>query len=45
MLNEERASFSQSEEDNGVIKGLELDVKLKDDTPFQKTLSVHSTQR
>ena len=36
MLNEERDSFSQSEEDIGVIKDLELDIKLKDDTPVQK---------
>ena len=36
MLNEERDSFSQSEEDIGVIKDLELDIKLKDDIPVQK---------
>ena len=36
MLNEERDSFSQSEEDIGVIKNLELDIKLKDDIPVQK---------
>ena len=37
MLNEERDSFSQSEEDIGVIKDLELDIKLKDDIPVQKS--------
>ena len=36
MLNEERDSFSQSEQDIGVIKDLELDIKLKDDIPVQK---------
>ena len=36
MLNEERDSFSQSEENNGVIKDFELDIKLKDDIPVQK---------
>ena len=36
MLNEERDSFSQSEEDIGVIKDLEVDSKLKDDIPVQK---------
>ena len=36
MLNEEKDSFSQSEEDIGVIKDLELDIKLKDDIPVQK---------
>ena len=36
MLNEERDSFSQSEEDIGVIKDFELDIKLKDDIPVQK---------
>ena len=41
MLNEERDSFSQSEEDIGVIKDLESDIKLKDDIPIKK-LSVHS---
>ena len=48
MLNEKRDSFSQSEEDIGVIKGLELDIKLKDDIPVQKIICpfcVLSTQR
>ena len=36
MLNEEKDSFSQSEEDIGMIKDLELDIKLKDDIPVQK---------
>ena len=48
MLNEERDSFSQSEEDIGVIKDLELDINLKDDIPVKKItcpFCVLSTQR
>ena len=36
MLSEERDSFSQSEEDIGVINDLELDIKLKNDNLVQK---------
>ena len=48
MLNEERDSFSQSEEDIRVIKDFELDIKLKDDISVQKMtclFHVLSTQR
>ena len=48
MLNEETDSFSQSEEDIGVIKDLELDIKLKDGIPVQKNylpFRILSTQR
>lgn len=36
MLKEEAASFAKSDDDNGCIEGLQIDIDLADSTPVQR---------